>query len=320
MADRPRYTTPQLKKYFDRISFSSSDFQFDVTRLDPAAQLHWLIELQRHQLVKVPFENLTLHYSWHRTVDVSPDHLYDKIVGEQRGGYCMENNTFFHTVLLSLGYDVYMAGARVYDPASSKYGGLSHCLNIVTIRGVRYAVDVGFGSRCPLRPLNLSDGAEHHMDMGSMRLRHDGIPQTLSRDQKVWIYEYRSSEGADWVPQYCFMDFEFLPEDIRVMNWSPARSPSSFFTYKVVCVRFHTTSAYIEDEGGHVKDDGKGTISGKAVLDGSTFKWHRLGHPVSEVELDSENGRLELLKRYFGIALTEENRRAIRGTAGAIAP
>jgi len=36
-----------------------------------------------------------------------------KIVERRLGGYCMENNMFFSTVLRSLGYDLYVSGARV---------------------------------------------------------------------------------------------------------------------------------------------------------------------------------------------------------------
>lgn len=51
-------------------------------------------------------------------IDIEPEVLFEKIVGGaggkgRRGGYCMENNTFFGTVLRSLGFDVYAVGARV---------------------------------------------------------------------------------------------------------------------------------------------------------------------------------------------------------------
>ncbi|KAH7117436.1 hypothetical protein EDB81DRAFT_848269 [Dactylonectria macrodidyma] len=232
MADRLRYDDPQLEEYFDRIALPASSRICDITGLAPDAQLQFLLRLQEQQLVNVPFENLTLHYSWHRVVDTNADHVL-----------------------------------------ATSYGGLTHCLNIVTVRGEPYAVDVGFGSRCP----------------------------------RVWIYEYRASDGVDWVPQHCFMDSEFLPEDICVMNLTPAQSPSSFFTYKVVCVMFTTGEA---DHEGEVTSQGNnGAIDGILVIDGNTFKVFK-----------AEDERLEALTRYFGIVLTEENKRAISGTAGAIEP
>lgn len=41
--------------------------------------------------------------------------LYKEIVRDGRGGDCMENNCFLGTVLGSLGFRVYGAGARVAE-------------------------------------------------------------------------------------------------------------------------------------------------------------------------------------------------------------
>ncbi|VUC29775.1 unnamed protein product [Clonostachys rosea] len=292
------------------------------------AQFQFLALLQKHQLMHIPFENLTLHYSWHRVIDVAPDRLFDKIVRQQgRGGYCMENNSLFHTVLLSLGFRVYMVGARVYDKESSRYAGLTHCLNIVTIHDVRYAVDVCFGAKVPVLPLTLSHNqVQQHSRPGQMRARYDSIPQALSEDQRLWIYEHRIDDQAPWIPQYCFPDFELLPEDIRVLNFTPARSPSSFFTYKLVCVRFtsedecysskqpsndHQVAGH--DQGAEPKT--AGAIDGALIVDGHTFKWRKGGQKQWERTLTNEDERAEVLREYFSIHLTDEERRAIKGTA-----
>ncbi|KAF4963026.1 hypothetical protein FSARC_8936 [Fusarium sarcochroum] len=322
MADRIRYNQSQLEKYYDRIALPESDRQYNISNLSSDTQLQFLFRLQNQQLITVPFENLTLHYSWHRVVDVNADHLYGKIVGEKRGGYCMENNSFFHTVLLSLGYDVYTVAARVHNPTTGRYGGITHCLNVVTIGENSYAVDVGFGARTPTIPLQLTEEVRDRSDTGQMRLRYDTIPQYLNKKQKVWIYEYRSRDGADWVPQWCFIDHEVLPEDIRVMNMSPSKSPSSFFTYKVVGVLFTSEKEDYSDEG--VKTDmtlkeAGGDIDGGLIIDGNVFKYRKGGVVKWEQTFKTEDERLEALSEYFGVELTGENQRAIKGTAGAIA-
>lgn len=180
------YSKPQLQKYFERIGFPSSYQKLSATNLTTDEQLQFLFRLQQHQLATIPFENLTLHYSWHPVIDVNADRLYKKIVVKRRGGYCMENNSFFHSVLFSLGFDAYMVAARVYDPGLAKYGGLTHCLNIVTVGGVRYAVDVCFGSRCPVRPLELRhEQIQTHSGIGDLRLNHSHIPQAHTARAKV---------------------------------------------------------------------------------------------------------------------------------------
>ncbi|KAG8666856.1 hypothetical protein FPOAC2_11991 [Fusarium poae] len=319
MMERVKYSESQLETYYNRINFQDSDRKYTITNLSNENQLEFLFALTKHQILTVPFENLTLHYSWHRTIDVNADHLFTKIVTEKRGGYCMENNSFFHTVLVSLGFEVYMVAARVFSPDVKRYGGITHCLNIVTIGDKSYAVDVGFGGRTPTIPMELLDGnVFERSDSGQMRLRHDTIPQYLS-EQKVWIYEFRSNDSGEWIPQWCFIDHEALPDDIRVMNMAPAKSPSSFFTFKVVAVQFVSENEDCSEmETRELKNVG-GNIDGSVFIDGNVMKYRKAGVVKMEKTFESEDERLEALKNYFGIELSEENRRAIRGTAGAIA-
>ncbi|KAL4729720.1 hypothetical protein ACLX1H_004143 [Fusarium chlamydosporum] len=319
MMERIQYSESQLETYYNRINYPDSERKSTITNLSSEAQLDFLFTLSRHQLLSVPFENLTLHYSWHKVIDVNADHLYNKIVNEKRGGYCMENNSFFHTVLVTLGFEVYMVAARVFSPDVKRYGGITHCLNVVTIRGKSYAVDVGFGARTPTIPMELLDGKTfQRSDSGEMRLRHDTIPQYLSK-QKVWIYEFRSAADGEWIPQWCFIDHEVLPDDIRVMNMAPSKSPSSFFTFKVVAVQFTSKK---EDFSKMETRDSRhigGDIDGSVFIDGNVMKYRKNGEVKMEKTFKNEDERLEALKKYFGIELAAENRRAIKGTAGAIA-
>ena len=191
MADRPTYTTSQLEAYFERICLPRAQRQFSVASLGDEEKLAYLAQLQKHQIVTVPFENLTQHYSWHRVINVRPAHLYNKIVAppSRRGGYCMEINTVFHTVLRALGFDLYLAGARVRNPGTGRYGGFSHCANIVRIGATKYMVDVAFGANEPVAPLPLAAGREHgHVGPARVRLVHEAIPQNLDQAGRLWIF------------------------------------------------------------------------------------------------------------------------------------
>lgn len=121
-AQRPIYTQAQISKYFTHISLpkASVDLPSTPTKLhEPKNALDFLTQLQQHQLCTVPFENLSLHYSPHRTITIDAEHLYTKIVDNERGGYCMENNCFFGTVLRTLGFTLYSAGARVNEAGAA---------------------------------------------------------------------------------------------------------------------------------------------------------------------------------------------------------
>ncbi|KAL8939571.1 MAG: hypothetical protein Q9211_002683 [Gyalolechia sp. 1 TL-2023] len=109
LATRPTYTHEQIQKYLRSINFIG--LRSDTGSSTNA--LRRLKLLQQYQLATYPFENLSLHYSTTHTVSLDIDVLYDKCVNKGRGGYCMENNAFFGTVLRSLGYEVTSVGARV---------------------------------------------------------------------------------------------------------------------------------------------------------------------------------------------------------------
>jgi arylamine N-acetyltransferase len=94
MTGRTKYTQEQLEKYFDRVCVPKSKRVYDVQSLSDEEKFKYLHLLQKHQLVKVPWENLVQHYSWHRVVNVKPQHLFNKIVnGPGRGGVSKNEST-----------------------------------------------------------------------------------------------------------------------------------------------------------------------------------------------------------------------------------
>ena len=117
---RPTYNDDQITAYLDRIKLPEKERKYEVAELTPEEQLHFLAQLQKHQLAEIPFENLTLHYSFHRQISIDPEELFKKVVSDNngRGGHCMENNFLFDTLLRSLGFRIYSAGARVFDDGS----------------------------------------------------------------------------------------------------------------------------------------------------------------------------------------------------------
>jgi arylamine N-acetyltransferase len=72
----------------------------------------------------------------------------------------MEHNTTFAAILRALGYDLYTIATRVYVPNDSGArtpGGFGHMTNILTLGGVEYLADVGFGGNGLTVPLPICD-------------------------------------------------------------------------------------------------------------------------------------------------------------------
>jgi len=139
-ADRPSYSREQLDKYFQRIALPQQHLVSPILK-DPSLAtigehgLPFLSALTRYHTSNIPFENLELHYSAHKTISLDMTDLYIKFVQRGlkygRGGRCMENNGFFGTVLRSLGFDVRNAGGRVSramspDPVAREQQSQTH--------------------------------------------------------------------------------------------------------------------------------------------------------------------------------------------------
>ncbi|KAL9582302.1 MAG: hypothetical protein Q9212_003373 [Teloschistes hypoglaucus] len=215
---RPTYTPSQLHDYLESIQHS------DQVPSPSSLSLEYLTTLQQHHLATYPFENLSIHYSPTHSVSLDLNVLYDKFVRKRRGGYCMEQNAFFGTVLRSLGYEVTNVGGRVCDAVNGgpglRYGSWSHMINIVTISFDKYMVDVGFGGDGATAPILLEDGTVNpRISPSEMRLVKSTLPEHTDRTQEVWIYQVRSSSDAAWSPIYSFTETEFFPQDYEMMNF-----------------------------------------------------------------------------------------------------
>ena len=296
------YTKEQISKHLNHISFHDSS-----RTLLHQDTLISLTSLQTYQLATVPFENISLHYSPSHEISLDPEHLYRKIVTHGHGGYCMENNLFFGTVLRTLGYKLHSVGARVNESVSGSgstdYMGWGHMVNIVTLDdGKKYMVDVGYGGSGPIRPMLLDseNSLGPGIAPGESRLILENIPQNSDPSQKMWIYQHRNNSQSAWMPQYCFTELEFLPRDYEVMNFWTSQSPKSWFTQRVVALKMIVEAGEIVGYVSLLDKEIKRKVGGKTEL---------LRTCKGEAE------RVDALERWFGVKLTEEERDGIVGTA-----
>ncbi|KAH7400607.1 arylamine N-acetyltransferase 1 [Phaeosphaeria sp. MPI-PUGE-AT-0046c] len=317
--DRPRYSATQLHDYFARIKLPHgyldspllSD-QAHATRKEHG--LPFLHALIRHHTCNVPFENLELHYSAHKTVTLDASALYDKIVNRRRGGRCMENNTFFATVLRSLGFHVRNCGGRVSRAMSpypevrqnqaATYDGWNHMLNLVQLDNEWYVVDVGMGSMGPNMPYPLQNGFETiSIAPRKIRIQRRAIAESYgNHSNELWCYDvcHEPTDTQDdvWIPTYCFTETEFLPQDYQMMSWFTSTHPGSFFT------RYVTSTRMIMDKA-HEKIIGNVTLFEGGVKES-------IGAERKVVkDCKSESERIEALKEIFDIELSEEERAGI---------
>jgi arylamine N-acetyltransferase len=183
-------------------------------------------------------------------------------------------------------------------------------VNIVTIDGERYLVDVGFGSNGPTHPIPLQDGVEFDgVSPARGRLQYRKLDEHTDPNQRVWLYSVRADGGDDtpWKDMYHFVETEFLPGDFEVMNLATMTAPQSFFVQRVMCMCT-------------ILDEQKERPVGLLILHRDYVK-RRLGDESKIVErFDTEEQRVAALRKYFGIVLSVEEQKAIRGLASEIRP
>lgn len=114
---------------------------------------------------QVPFENFSIvgdPYGPYQGEDIelTTEYLYNKIIKENRGGYCFELNGLFYSLLTELGFEADRIAARIVDGEDARPPANHHSIVVQLDR--RYIVDVGLGIPKVRRPVPL-DGEQIEM-------------------------------------------------------------------------------------------------------------------------------------------------------------
>ena len=225
--------------------------------------------LQRSHLLAVPFENLDIH--WKRPITIDTAKFYDKIVGDNRGGFCYELNGAFNELLGSLGFKTRLISARVFN--GTEHGPeYDHAAIIVTIGGDEYLADVGFGD-LTAEPLRLVLDEEQTDAAGVFVIRQ------FDDDYR----EVAKRHGDGWKSQYIFKDMARDPAEFAAMCDYQQYSPDSHFTKGKVCSLMTT--------------NGRKTLSDKSFI-------VTAGGERTELPVGSEEEFERILAREFGIEHT----------------
>jgi N-hydroxyarylamine O-acetyltransferase len=174
----------------------------------PTAEV--LRALQERHLLSVPFENLDIH--WKRPIVVDTERFLHKIVHERRGGFCYELNGAFAWLLRELGFDVQYLSGRVPTADGGLGPPFDHMALLVTVDGVRWLADVGFGE-FSLHPLNL-DG-----DNGEFEIVRGDEWEVRRNGQTEYRFTLEAHELHEFAPMCDYQQYD----------------PRSSFTKKRVC-------------------------------------------------------------------------------------
>ncbi len=173
-------------------------------------------------------------------------------------------------------------------------------INIVIIADKRYLVDVGFGgSGAPTHPIPLiSDQPSNNIGSQSVRLLLSTISDNTRKDQQLGCYQFRHKENGSWNDGYSLTETEFLPQDFQMMSFFTSNSKTSWFTYRVVCVKLLMENGELVGETKLYENEVRRRIRGESEL---------------VATLATEEERVQALEKHLGVKLSEPEVLGIHG-------
>ncbi|EJU04809.1 cysteine proteinase [Dacryopinax primogenitus] len=298
------YTEQQLRAYLKKAAYPG--FELDSPLPEPT--LDTLSKVVLQHLFTYPFENADMHYSQAHVMNVEPQALYQRFVGDGKGGsYCFGQNGLLLGMLRALGYPAYAAAARanelhMSDPhAPPRYSPLNHaCLLVHPIDTPIHLVDTGFGGTGLIGPIELKHGATREGPAAEEHRILKGHPlNAATRDLSGWTVEWRGVD-APWRPLFQFSEAELYPNDYEALSFAfcgRADGCGPFWT-DILCMRPFRA----ED----------GTIGRMTMMNGA-IKRRLNGKSEVMKQVTTEEERVEALKKYFDILITEEDSAFIQG-------
>ncbi|USA47143.1 arylamine N-acetyltransferase [Acinetobacter sp. C26M] len=186
--------------------------------------------LSRH-VQAIPFGNLSSFLG--DEVSLASDQLVQKLLIENREGYCLEHSTLTRIALTELGYEAYNVLGRVYYQSSpSSTPVRTHLVTLVCIDQQLFLYDPGFGGMTPTTVLSLDQiGETQQTPLEPFRFveaAQSGLDTTVLTEMTYMLQVYIHGQ---WVNVYAINSEQQIADaDALVANWYISTSPESLFT------------------------------------------------------------------------------------------
>lgn len=257
--------SPDIAAYFDRIGYEGT----------PTPSIETLRILHAKHPQAIPFENINPLLGL--AVELDTKSLEQKLIHNNRGGYCFEHNLLFKSVLEAIGFPIRGLAARVrWGRSEDETTPRGHMLLLVEAGGKSYIADVGFGGSTLTAPLLLKTEATQSTPHESYRL--------VPKDDE---YLLQIKLEDEWKALYQFtLQENFLP-DYKLTNWYLSNHPESHFVNSLKVARAAPGQRY--------------------VLSDNVFKIHRPDGETQKQELATLSELQIILEQKFNLALPDIN-------------
>ncbi len=254
------------------MAFELSTYLKRIGNPQTAVSIDGLANLQIAHMRHIPFENIDVLLD--QIPGLDDESIWQKLVVDQRGGYCFEQNALFSRALAALGFEARAILGRVRLGAAQG-GARTHRAAIVTLNGTKYLSDVGFGGPGPRGPVRLDQQDPQHIDGETFRVRQDETTGETVLERL---------NDADWFALYGFDQTLTTPEDFVAANFFCAKWPESPFTKYLMMTISHADT--------------------RVTLFNRLAKYTRDG-AVKEVEITSQSQLQNILTKDFRITIND---------------
>ena len=237
----------------------------------------------RAHMGAITFENIDIALG--RPVSIDLARIQDKLVRQGRGGYCYENNLLFAAALDRLGFPVTRLLARIRQ-GETRRRFRSHTVLLVRADDRVWLADAGYGYSGLMQALPLESGARAETGDWTWRLVADGpdwIVQIPHEDPAA------AAAGA-WYDMYAFRQEPQYRIDFEAAHYLSSTKPGSPFVGQVIAQRQEEKQRLL-------------------LLDKQLER--RFPDGTAEVLQLSAADTVQVLRDAFGIALTDEDSRAL---------
>jgi N-hydroxyarylamine O-acetyltransferase len=240
----------------------------------PAPTLQTLQDLQLRHVCSFAFENLSSLIRLPVPIDLPS--VEQKVLLDGRGGYCYELNQMFLALLQELGFEARgITGRVVMGGPPDARTARTHRLSLVTLDGVRYITDVGFGGMVPSSPLQLDTEAVQATAHEPYRLTFDG-----QGSYTLW-----AQVAEEWRGLYVF-DLQVQADiDYEIGNWYVSTHPKSVFVGQLKVARLAPGKRH--------------------TLNNAHYAIHSLDRPSVKRSLGSADEVVQVLTETFGIRVPD---------------
>lgn len=226
-----------------------------------------LHSLHEAQAFNIPFENFNVQLK--RPIPLDEESLFQKLILDNRGGYCYELNILFSFLLKEIGFEVTCLIGRPLYGYNNAMRPKTHMILKVHAQGKDYLCDLGFGGKGLIQPIELRYEKENEQYGDNFKL----IPHNEG-------YELQCQLDNTWVSLYSFGLEEQSLIDYELANFYNMSSPDSRFTQQVICAM--------------------PTPNGRISLLDKTYKYHE-NLKTKSIEIQSSEAYNQCLHKNFKI-------------------